>query len=95
MGTAIDKSKNCYTEEGNRGKTGSRTYREPVLETVKNHIKKFSVMESHYMREKSKRHFSTSNLNTHSMYELYQSEKEIEVEVESKLIGIPLIPVLI
>ena len=29
------------------------------------------------------------------MYELYQSEKEIEVEVESKLIGMSLIPVLI
>ena len=38
-------------------------------------------MESHYMREKSKRQFSAYNLNIHSMYELYQSEKEIEVEV--------------
>ena len=38
-------------------------------------------MESHYMREKSKRQFSASNLNIHSVYELYQSEKEIEVEV--------------
>ena len=49
MGTAIDKSKNGYTEEDNIGKTGSRTYPEAVLETVKNHITKFLVMESHYM----------------------------------------------
>ena len=41
MGTAIDKSKNGYTEEDNIGKTGSRTYPEAVLETVKNHIKNF------------------------------------------------------
>ena len=37
MGTAIDKSKNGYTEKDNIGKTGSRTYPEAVLETVKNH----------------------------------------------------------
>ena len=38
-------------------------------------------MESHYMRGKSKRQFSATNLTIHSMYEFYQSEKEIEVEV--------------
>ena len=69
MGIATDKSKNGHTEEDNIG------------ETVKNHIKKFPVMESHYIREKSKRQFSASNLNIHSMCELYQSEKEIEVAV--------------
>ena len=75
MGTAIDKSKNGYTEEDNIGKTGSRTYPEAVLETVKNHIKKFPMMESHYMREKSKRRFSASNLNIHSMCELLSIRK--------------------
>ena len=30
IGTAIDKSKNGYTEEDNIGKTGSRTYPEAV-----------------------------------------------------------------
>ena len=79
--TAIDKLKNGYTEEDNRGKTGSITYPEAVLKTVKNYIKKFSVTESHYMREKSKRQFLTSNLNIHLMYELHQSEKEVEVKV--------------
>ena len=49
MGTAIDNSKNGYTEEDNIGKAGSRTYPEIVLETVKNHIEKFPVMESHHM----------------------------------------------
>ena len=38
-------------------------------------------MESHYVREKSKRQFLASKLNIHSMCELYQSEKEIEVKV--------------
>ena len=33
------------------------------------------------MQEKSKRQFSASNLNIHSMCELYQYEKEIEVEL--------------
>ena len=61
MQTAIDKSKNGYTEEENKGKTGNRTYPEAVL-------------ESHYVHEKSKRQLLTSNLNIHSMYERYQSE---------------------
>ena len=35
MGTAIDKSKNGYTEEDNSGKIGSRTYPEAVLDIYK------------------------------------------------------------
>ena len=80
MRTAIDKSKNGYTEEDNRGKTGSRNYPEAVLDTVKNHIKKFPVMESHHVQEKSKRHFLASNLNIHIQTST-QSEKEIEVNM--------------
>ena len=57
MGTAIDKSKNGYTEEDNIGKTGSRAYSEAVLETVKNHIKKFPVMESHICEKKANVNF--------------------------------------
>ena len=33
MRTAIDKSKNGYTEEDNRGKTGSRNCPEAVLDS--------------------------------------------------------------
>ena len=66
MRTAINKSKNGYTEEDNRGNTG-RTYPEAVLESVKNHITKFPVMGSHYVREKSKLLFLASNLNICSM----------------------------
>ena len=51
MGRAIDKSKNGYTEEDSKGKT-DRTYPEAVLESVKNHIQKFPVMQSHYVRLK-------------------------------------------
>lgn len=35
MGTAIDKSKNGYTEKDNSGKIGSRTYPEAVLDSYK------------------------------------------------------------
>ena len=35
MGTAIDKSKNGYTEKDNSGKIRSRTYPEAVLDSYK------------------------------------------------------------
>ena len=41
MRTSTDKSKNSYTEEDNREKTGNRTYPEAVLETVKTISKNF------------------------------------------------------
>ena len=41
MGIATDKSKNGHTEEDNIGETGSRTYPEAVLETVKTISKNF------------------------------------------------------
>ena len=44
-------------------------------------------MKSHYVREKSKHQFLASNLNIHSMYELYQSEKDIEVKVGEQTYG--------
>ena len=46
-------------------------------------------MEFQYVQEKSKYQFLASNLNIHSMYGLYQSEKGIEVNVgEQNLEGI-------
>ena len=95
MGTAIDKSKNGYTEEDNIGKTGSRTYPEAVLKTVKNHLKKFPVRESHYMPEKSKRQFSASNLNIHSCVNIINLKRKSKLGCESKLRGISSMPVLI
>ena len=38
---------------------------------IKEHIKSFPVMESHYMREQSSRRFLGSNLNLTKMYELF------------------------
>ena len=73
------------TQRKTTGNTGSGTYTKAVLESVENYIKKFPVMESYYMREKCKCEFLASNLNIHSMYELYQSQ----------LIRISSIPVLI
>ena len=46
-------------------------------------------MEFQYVQEKSKYQFLASNLNIHSMYGLYQSEKGVEVNVgEQNLEGI-------
>ena len=48
-------------------------------------------MESYYEREKSKHPLLAFNLNNHSMCELYQFEKRVEVNVlmwDSKLIGV-------
>ena len=46
-------------------------------------------MEFQYVQEKSKYQFLASDLNIHSMYELYQSEKGVEVNVgEQNLEGI-------
>ena len=95
MGTSTDKSKNGYTEKDNRGKTGSRIYPKVVLKTVKNHIKKFPMRESHYMPEKSKRQFSASNLNIHSCVNIINLKRKSKLGCESKLTGISSMPVLI
>ena len=52
-----------------------------MIEEVKNHIKRFPVIESHYFREKSKRQFLSSNLNLHTIFELYLADSSITKKV--------------
>ena len=53
MRKAINKSKDGYTEEDKREKTGTKTYSDVVIESVKNQIKKIPVNENYNVREKS------------------------------------------
>ena len=58
-----------------RGKTASHVkYDSDTLDAVKEHIKKFPVMESHFCREGTKRQYLASNLNITKMYELFVKE---------------------
>ena len=77
MRTAIEKSKKGHTVHDKRGRNPSRCYPPEVIEEVKNHIKGFPVIESHYVREKSKRQFLSSNLNLHTVFELYLADSSI------------------
>ena len=77
MRTAIEKYKKGHTGPDKRGRNPSRCYPPEVIEEVKNHIKRFPVIESHYVREKSKRQFLSSNLNLHTMFELYLADSSI------------------
>ena len=77
MRTTIENSKKGHKELDKRGRNPSRCYPPEVIEEVKNHIKRFPVIESHYVREKSKRQFLSSNLNFHTMFELYLADSSI------------------
>ena len=58
-----------------KGKTASHVkYNSNALDAVKEHIKKFPVMESHFCRESTKRQYLASNLNITKMYELFVKE---------------------
>ena len=50
---------------------GGRKLKEDVVNSIKDHIKSFPFMESHYSREKSKRKYLSSNMSLTKMYELY------------------------
>ena len=69
MRTATGKSKKGHTKLDKRGRNPSRCY-PPQLIEVRKHIKRFPVIKSHYVREKSKRQFLSSNLNFHTMFEM-------------------------
>ena len=77
MRTAIGKSKKGHTKPDKRGRNPSRCYPPEAIEEVKKHIKRFPVIESHYVREKSKHQFLSSNLNLHTMFELYLADSSI------------------
>ena len=81
MRAAVEKSKKGHTEPDKRRRNPSRCYPPEVIEEVKNHIKRFPVIESHYVREKSKRQLLSSNLNLHTMFELYLADSSITKKV--------------
>ena len=51
-------------------------------------------MEAHYVRGRSKRQFLASNLNIHTMYELYELCMDINPKVWEQFTAISLIPAL-
>ena len=73
MRNAIEKGGNdtSIVEKERRGSTKTRKFYEDVANSVKDHIKSFPVVESHYLRKQSKRSFLASNLNVSKMYDLY------------------------
>ena len=77
MRTATEKSKKGHTEPDKRGCNPSRCYPPEVIEAVKNHKKRFPVIESHYVREESKCQFLSPNLNLHIMFELHLADSRI------------------
>ena len=50
---------------------GGRKLSDDMKTLIKEHIKSFPIMESHYTREQSSRTFLGSNLNLTKMYELF------------------------
>ena len=61
----------------------NRKFNNEVIEEVKNHINSFPIMESHYVRERCKRSFMSSELNLTKLYQLYKLSK-LEVTVGEK-----------
>ena len=74
--TAISKKEDGNLVAGDRrGKANSNVkYDEDSLNLVKNHIKLFPVMESHFCREHTKRQYLASNLNIRKIYELFKAK---------------------
>ena len=72
-------------EPDKMGRNPSRCYPAGVIEEVKNHLKRFPVIESHYVREK-KRQCLSSNLNLHTMFELHLADSNIIKKLEKLVI---------
>ena len=76
MRTAIEKSSdgNVVKADMRGGSTSSQKYDDELTNTVKRHVMKFPVAESHYCREGSKRQFLSSDLNVTKMFELFKNK---------------------
>lgn len=59
-----------------RGKHKNRPFRYPEEMKIKvmEHISRFPVIESHYCRESSQRHYLEQGLSVAKMYELYKED---------------------
>ena len=74
--TAIEKCSdgNVVKADMRGGSTSSQKCDDEFTNTVKRHIMKFPVLESHYCKEGSKRQFLSSDLNVKKMFELFKKE---------------------
>lgn len=59
-----------------RGKHEIRPFKLPdaVIKAVKDHIDKFSVMDSHYCRAETKKKYFEEGLSVRKMHKMYQSD---------------------
>ena len=76
MRTAIEKSSdgNVVKADMRGGSTSSQKYDDELTNTIKRHVMKFPVAESHHCREGSKRKFLSSDLNVTKMFELFKNK---------------------
>lgn len=70
------KSDKGIVKDDQRGKliSGNKIF-EFVKQGVRDYIKKFPVLESHYTRERSARKYLGNELNINRMYELYKTDR--------------------
>ena len=74
--TALKKSADGFnTIPDMRGKHANKAFDAETINAIKNHIKSFPVIESHYVREGTKRQYLSPELNVAIMYRLYLENK--------------------
>ena len=66
MRTAVEKRVAGFTRKDGKGMKKNRKFNNEVIEEVKNRIKSFP----HYVRERCKRSFMSSELNLTTLYQL-------------------------
>ena len=69
--THANKSEFDTPKADGRGKSTKKGFSDDVKNVVRNHIKSFPCVESHYCRRDSKKQYLESHLNINKMYELY------------------------
>ena len=60
-----------FVENEARGKMGNRKLSCDLTDSVKDHIKSFPIMESHYVRARSNRQYLSSSLSLRKMFDHY------------------------
>lgn len=76
------RTKENTSEPDNRGRHIKKQTNQEIVNSVRNHIGRFPVVESHYCRSDTKRKYLDPSLNINIMYEMYkQSREESELEV--------------
>ena len=67
-----------------RGTHPNRAFDEETFSAVKDHIKSFPVMESHYVREGKKRQYLSPELNVEIMYRLFiETNPKVKVGIQT------------